>query len=100
MKKVRKVVYSKDDDRITLKGFFGKVLFEIEPFGDFITFEETLYLGRLKVSVYRAGGAGIKRDNIYNFLITRGLKQELLKMLRPSQTLSNSYQQYYTMKWD
>ena len=31
MKKAREVIYDKDANRITLKGFLGKVLFEIEP---------------------------------------------------------------------
>ena len=100
MKKVRKVVYDKDADRIILKGFLGKVLFEIKPFADYISFEKSFYLRKLRVSIYRAGGAGIKRDKIYDFLITEKEKQKLLKMLRPSQFLNGSCQQYYTMKWD
>ena len=98
MKKVRKVVYNNTADSILLKGFLGKVLFEIEMVGDFVSFEKTFFLRRLTVSIYRAGGAGIKRDKIYDFLISKKAKNELLGMLQPTQTLSDSYQQYYTMK--
>ena len=103
MKKVRKVVCDKDTGKITLKGFLGKVLFEIRPVGDFIFFEETLYLGRLKVSVYRTRTisyrtGSIVRDKIYNFLITEKSKQKLLEMLKPTHCFNDPYQQYYTTK--
>jgi hypothetical protein len=43
MEKVREVLYNSDTNRIFLKGFLGKVLFEIELVGDFILFEETFF---------------------------------------------------------
>ena len=95
IKKIRKVIYNSNTDKIFLKGFLGKVLFEIELVGDFILFEETFFLKRSTVYILHAG----RRNRSYEFLITKKAKDELLKVLEPT-TIFDFLQvgQFYTMK--
>ncbi len=93
MEKIREVFYNSDTNKIFLKGFLGKVLFEIEPVGDFISFEETFFLKRKIVYILRSG----RKNEDYKFLITQKAKSRLLEMLEPTSIFNYlRVGQYYT----